>query len=106
MNGKLSKKGGEDMELATGKLQIIYDDKLEGLPFDIDKVSEDTGLATEELQKALTNYVSVIIKTMPQGRFVDIDINLCGNAGDMVKCRINIVHKFFLLDETGHIYIL
>jgi hypothetical protein len=93
------------LKIAKGKIKLIYDGILEGLPFDAGKLAESTEAAILELQKALTIYVQSAIKDIPSGQTIDITISLKGRAGDFIGVTIDNDYEFILLRD-GHPYVL
>jgi len=92
------------MKIAKGKITLTYNGRLK-LPFDVDKLAENTELAMIELQKALTIYMQSIIKDIPSGQMLDVNINIKGCAGQYVIVRIDNDNEFILLKD-GHAYVL
>lgn len=92
------------MEIAKGIFTFSYDDSLNPLP-DEDKIKDGMDLATEKLKDALMLYVSSIASLTPSGHSIDIDIHLFGNAGDVVKIKID-GEEDILQRKDGHAYIL
>ena len=94
------------MEIAKDNLKIVYEGNLEGLPFDLDALSNDVKLALFDLQTSLTSYVRAVIKNMPTGNKLNIKIDISANAGEIVAAKINNDFEFLLLDENGKHYLL
>lgn len=102
------------MEIAKSKLQISYDDNLEGLPFDKglsfikDELTKDVNQAFDNLKSSLTFYVRTLINGVPSAQEINVNIRLKAIPGGTITVTIlgleNEIY-FLLLDENGHPYL-
>ena len=82
------------MGIATGTFTFRYNDIINPL-YSENQIKASVDLATEKLEEPLVNYVDSI----------DIDIHLFGNAGDVIKTKIDGETRF-LQRKDGKAYIL